>query len=221
MDDRSQSAIADEESFEAIEQAVMETARGRWFLAEFAVRNRQAETITLLKSISRLEKGIARSSTLDGSIEMRTRLIRLIEDLDMLVAALTGDASKLSDAPQKLNEFVLASEKTCIEMAVVADAARDISARLAASHIDNDGLAELDYQLTELVRLSSEQMTSMRRFEALTEIQRHARNRLTEIIHSYGPSSFHDAPLGPAANDLIDGDKDEGEGPISALDIGA
>ena len=56
MDDRSQAALADEESFEAIEQAVMETARGRWFLAEFAARNRKDETVTLLKSIVRLAR---------------------------------------------------------------------------------------------------------------------------------------------------------------------
>ena len=201
MDDRSQAALADDESFEAIEQAVMETARGRWFLAEFAVRNRQAETMTLLKSLSRLEKVIARSSALDGSSDMRTKLIKLSDDLDTLVAVLTGDPSKPSEGLQKLNEFVLASERTCIEMAVVADAARDIATKLAASQHENDALAELDYQLTELVRLSSEQMVSMRRFEALAEIQRHVKSRLSDLINANGPVTFGEPPLGPAAND--------------------
>jgi len=220
MDDRSQAALADEESFEAIEQAVMETARGRWFLAEFAVRNRQAETVSLLKSLSRLERVIARSGPLDGSIEMRTKLIGLSGDIDTLIATLAGDVSKPTDGPQKLNECVLASEKTCIEMAVVADAARDVAARLVESNGENDALAELDYQLSELVRLSSEQMTSMRRFEALAEIQRHVKGRLTDIIHSYGHLTLNEAPLGPAANDQVDGDED-GDGRNPALEQGA
>ena len=220
MDDRSQAALADEESFEAIEQAVMETARGRWFLAEFAVRNRQAETVSLLKSLSRLERVIARSGPLDGSIEMRTKLIGLSGDIDTLVAALTGDVSNTKDGPQKLNEFVLTSEKTCIEMAVVADAARDIAARLVESNSENDAIAELDYQLTELVRLSSEQMTSMRQFEALAEIQRHVKSRLTDIIHSYGPLTLSETPLGPAANDQVDGDEG-GDERNPALEQGA
>ena len=36
-----------EEDYEAIESAVMETARGRWFLSEFARRNRTADTAML------------------------------------------------------------------------------------------------------------------------------------------------------------------------------
>lgn len=44
-----------EEDYEAIEAAVMETARGRWFLMEFARRNRNADTRVLLEAIARLE----------------------------------------------------------------------------------------------------------------------------------------------------------------------
>lgn len=41
--------------FAAIEAAVLETPRGRWFLGEFARRNRIAETDLLLQAIRRLE----------------------------------------------------------------------------------------------------------------------------------------------------------------------
>jgi hypothetical protein len=44
-----------EEDYDAIEAAVMETARGRWFLMEFARRNRTADTKVLLEAIQRLE----------------------------------------------------------------------------------------------------------------------------------------------------------------------
>lgn len=44
--------------FEAIEAAVMETERGRWFLAEFARRHKNADTETLLAAIHRLETAI-------------------------------------------------------------------------------------------------------------------------------------------------------------------
>lgn len=45
--------------YDAIAAAVMETARGRWFLAEFARRNRHADTQMLLEALARLE-GIVR-----------------------------------------------------------------------------------------------------------------------------------------------------------------
>lgn len=41
--------------FEAIEGAVSETARGRWFLAEYARRLRAADTGRILEALNRLE----------------------------------------------------------------------------------------------------------------------------------------------------------------------
>ena len=45
----------DVNDYEAIEEAVMETARGRWFLAEFARRQRSAEMAELRQLLLRLE----------------------------------------------------------------------------------------------------------------------------------------------------------------------
>ena len=47
------------ESFEAIESAVLETQRGRWFLAEYAKRLRSRETTQLLEQIRRLEATVS------------------------------------------------------------------------------------------------------------------------------------------------------------------
>lgn len=43
------------EQYEALESAVMESARGRWFLAEYAKRNRAADTMMLLDALKKLE----------------------------------------------------------------------------------------------------------------------------------------------------------------------
>jgi hypothetical protein len=47
------------ENYESIERLVMETPRGRWFLDEFARRQRAKELTLVLDSISRLERAIA------------------------------------------------------------------------------------------------------------------------------------------------------------------
>jgi hypothetical protein len=46
------------EQYEAIENAVMETPRGRWFLSEYAKRHRNADTEALLAAMAKLEKAI-------------------------------------------------------------------------------------------------------------------------------------------------------------------
>ena len=48
-------AMPGEADYDAIFAAVMETVRGRWFLAEYAKRNRNADTELILAAIGRVE----------------------------------------------------------------------------------------------------------------------------------------------------------------------
>jgi hypothetical protein len=50
-----------EAEYKAIESAITETARGRWFLAEFARRSRTADNQVLLGAICRLEEALERA----------------------------------------------------------------------------------------------------------------------------------------------------------------
>ena len=50
-----------EEDYEAISQAFMETSRGRWFLGEYAKRNRNADTTMVLDAVARIEETLAAS----------------------------------------------------------------------------------------------------------------------------------------------------------------
>ena len=50
------------ESFESLEAAVLETQRGRWFLEEYAKRQRSAETLAILDILRKLENTITNSS---------------------------------------------------------------------------------------------------------------------------------------------------------------
>jgi len=48
-----------EEDYEAISEAFMETSRGRWFLGEYAKRNRNADTHMVLDAVARIEQSLA------------------------------------------------------------------------------------------------------------------------------------------------------------------
>jgi hypothetical protein len=48
-----------EEDYDAISEAFMETSRGRWFLGEYAKRNRNADTRMVLDAIARIEESMA------------------------------------------------------------------------------------------------------------------------------------------------------------------
>jgi hypothetical protein len=106
--------------FEAIEDAVMETERGRWFLAEFIRRRRAEDTVHILAAIGRLEGRAARADV----AEARARL-----EADRSAGILSELASLLRDwRPQ--------DERRALSHAA-RDAGGELEARLAA-------LAELD-----------------------------------------------------------------------------
>ncbi len=48
-----------EQDYDAISEAFMETSRGRWFLGEYAKRNRNADTRMVLDAVARIEQSLA------------------------------------------------------------------------------------------------------------------------------------------------------------------
>src|SRR5215475_72262 len=52
-------SLPTEADYEAICGAFMETARGRWFLGEYAKRNRNADTRMVLDAVERIEATLA------------------------------------------------------------------------------------------------------------------------------------------------------------------
>ncbi len=75
--------------YHLIEDAVMETARGRWFLREYARRIRAAETVQVLEMLTRIEAGLAARRSI-GAIASGT--VSLEQD--------TGKAGGSEDAGQ-------------------------------------------------------------------------------------------------------------------------
>ena len=52
-------ALPSEADYDAIKEAFMETSRGRWFLGEYAKRNRNADTSMVLDAVARIEETLA------------------------------------------------------------------------------------------------------------------------------------------------------------------
>lgn len=59
--DKPAERLPTEADYEAIVATVTQTARGRWFLAEYARRNRNADTRMVLDAVARIETSMART----------------------------------------------------------------------------------------------------------------------------------------------------------------
>ena len=75
-------SLPSEEDYEAISQAFMETSRGRWFLGEYAKRNRNADTRMVLDAVERIEHTIAaqkQEAAADGLAEALAAIRRAVD----------------------------------------------------------------------------------------------------------------------------------------------
>ncbi len=66
-----------EADYDAIEAAVVETVRGRWFLAEFARRSRAEETRQMLEAIAALEQAVREQQAMPADPSIRLLVQRL------------------------------------------------------------------------------------------------------------------------------------------------
>lgn len=119
------------DDYEAIEQAVLETERGRWFLAEFARRNRAADTGEILDALGRLESRLSDSRALPAPPpEPEPKIERIAPTLAKLADAASRLRSAL-DAPAEAEERIelAVSRIATLERAIAA--VRDVAAGVA------------------------------------------------------------------------------------------
>ena len=102
--------------YEAIEAAVMETARGRWFMAEYAKRNRQADTLQLLGAIQRIERvvglGVQETSREANLIEAAALISDLRVDLERVSGKTETRSSGLASAIEQAAGTALAATES-------------------------------------------------------------------------------------------------------------
>lgn len=74
MTDEETHVTFSDSDYDAIEAAVMETARGRWFLREYARRNRNADTALVLEAVDRLKQTVMEERTSQAMGRIRADL---------------------------------------------------------------------------------------------------------------------------------------------------
>jgi len=101
-------ASPNDADFEAIREAFLETARGRWFLEEYTKRNRNADTAMVLEAVARIERTLAArkdeptpqpSDELPGAIKAVKEIVATARDNAM--AALSGPVLEEALAPSR------------------------------------------------------------------------------------------------------------------------
>ncbi|WP_213284773.1 hypothetical protein [Bradyrhizobium sp. sGM-13] len=188
-------ALPSEEDYAAIAEAFMETSRGRWFLTEYAKRNRNADTRMVLDAVARIEQSLTaqREETLQREANLQREEGLSAQQAAEAVAAAAAAQERLTEALAAIRGAVEAAEESAVEaldslaleqrLAPVRKGARvlrEIAWRLR--EIGNDGrICDLiDSQVT-VIEKGTEQFSSEEARAALRAAFAALQGRLVEF----------------------------------------
>ena len=106
-----------EEDYAAIAEAFMETSRGRWFLTEYAKRNRNADTRMVLDAVAQLEQSLATQREEERAREtslQREDGLSAQQAAEAVVAAAAAQ-ERLTEALAAIRSSVEAAEESAVE----------------------------------------------------------------------------------------------------------
>ncbi|HEX8164326.1 MAG TPA: hypothetical protein VF601_00895 [Beijerinckiaceae bacterium] len=213
--------------YDAIAEAVMETARGRWFLAEFARRNRTADTAVLLDAIGRLEQAVVAERSAQDLDRLRFDLMEMAKAISLTKSEIAAirpadhQHSHLIVASEALDAISRTTERATSEILESAEHIQEAAWTLREDGADARLCDELDRRATEIYTACSFQDLTAQRTAKIVQTLRYLEGRINAMIDIWGtaaaavpesPRRAHPAPdletLSRSAADLTQTDVD-------------
>jgi chemotaxis protein CheZ len=173
--------------FDAIAAAVMETARGRWFLGEYARRNRNADTRLVLDMLARIERmslrraGILEADRLRGDLaELSEAIVR--SKTDMAAVGDVSAAETAREAPKALETIVVVSERTTGDVLNATERIQEVAWMLRERGMPASICNELDTLTAEVYSVCAAQDLNHRRIVLLTDLLRLVEGRIETML---------------------------------------
>ena len=200
-------AERDTTEYGIIESAVMETARGRWFLREYARKNRQADTILILKAI---EKLATRTQDLGHSIDTE-HIRRELADMAQAIASTRNEIGSIradieqeiqpTTASCELDSIVSATEKATSEILEAAEQVQETAWTMREQDIDEQACEKLDALATDIYTACSFQDLTGQRTDKVIKVLHYLEERINKMAQIWGAQSWHEGQIisGPAS----------------------
>lgn len=184
--------------YEAIESAVMETARGRWFLAEYARRNRNADTRVLLDAIERIEAAVHRDREAQEKDRLRVDLMEMARAISRTKAEIASirphqvENSDLSVASEQLDAIVRTTERATSDILEAAEHVQEAAWTLRENGADEAICDELDRRATDIYTACSFQDLTAQRTGRIVHTLRYLEERINAMIDIWGAPDEQD-----------------------------
>ena len=218
------------EEFEALEEAVMETARGRAFLKEYARRNRVVGSDVFLRAVGEIREAMTRQKS-EGSRdilkaeleEMRTSILKTRQEIAAIKPE-DGGNNRIMAATGELGAIVTATERATTEILGAAERLQEIGAKLREGGADAAACDEIDTYATNIFLACSFQDITGQRTTKVINVLRYIEQRVNAMIDIWGiegakPSEVRAESMEKRPDaDLVEGPQLEGNG-VSQDDV--
>ncbi|WP_455976050.1 hypothetical protein [Methylorubrum populi] len=181
----------DASQYDAIEDAVRETERGRWFLTEYARRNRNADTGVLLDAIRRIETVVTTDRGDDVGrfrgdlMEMADAIARTRAEVAALSQPEHGE-SRLTVASEALDAIVRATERATSDILSAAEEVQEAAWTLREGGADSALCDALDRHATQIYTACSFQDLTAQRTSRVVHTLRYLEDRIASMIGIWG-----------------------------------
>lgn len=177
-------AIGNDE-YDAIERAVLETPRGRWFLEEYARRHKAADTDEVIGAIERLTD-LTRETAAGVRFgflyhEMQEMHRAIAEARAAMAAVKPGDSPDLDAAHQDLAAIAETAERAAGDIVTAAERLQEIAETLRASGADGDMCDEIETHATGIFMASAYQDMTGKRIGAIAAVLSALEARVSRI----------------------------------------
>jgi len=216
------------DNFNKLEEAVSSTPRGRWFLREYAKRNRVADTKSVLDQLNEFQAAVLEAQS-DVRIEVLQSELRemanSISETRADIASLQTDEAAgdhIEAAAGELDAVVDATESATSQILAAAEELQLISEKLRDQNVEGDYCDDIERHTTDIFMACSFQDLTGQRMTKVVDTLRFLEQRVNMMIEVWGvdggsgdkKAKLNRATLGddrPDA-DLLDGPAADGEG---------
>jgi hypothetical protein len=197
--------------YEAIEATMCLSERGRWFLAEYARRNRAAETEMLLGAMRRLEHAVTADRDQQTVGHLHGNLVEMAAAISQTkaeiaaISARDNEPTRLTQASLALDAIVRETEQATSDILGSAEAIQEAAWTLRERGADAATCDALDRHATAIYTACSFQDLTAQRTARIVYTLRYLEDRLASMIAIWGSAA---EPIPP-----MPGEKPAGAGP--------
>jgi chemotaxis regulatin CheY-phosphate phosphatase CheZ len=192
-----------EEDYGSIADAVMETARGRWFLAEFAKRNRNADTDLLLGAIKQLENSVGADRTHPQIDRVRSDLLEMAKTIAQLKIEVSSgdDQSQFMQATEALDAVVKTTETATSSILESAEQIQEMAWTLRESGADVTVCDALDRRAADIYTACAFQDLTAQRTQKVVRTLRFLEGRINALVDAWSSDKPINAESGSRLTD--------------------